>query len=115
MDVPGNAGGPHWDIVSLIPGWTSQTCSLAGGIQLGPRTSLANQEGKKREFKHPSLPFFKQMPEGGKVWLPLFFLPHAQSTYSQGNSSISQRQVTFPQQRSFAKESQGVCSPGTVL
>lgn len=62
MELLGNAGGPQWDTVSLILGCATQTYSLAGAIQLGPRTSLANQEKNKREFKHTSLPFFKQMP-----------------------------------------------------
>lgn len=53
-----NAG----DRVSLILGRTTQTCGLAGAIQLGCRTNLANEEKKKREFNHTSLPFFKQMP-----------------------------------------------------
>lgn len=97
----------------LIPGCTTQAYNLAGAIQLEPRTSLVGPEKKKREFKHTSLPFFKQIPESGKV--PLSFLPHSQSTYSQGNSSISQRQVMFTQQRSFAEESQVVCSTDTVL
>lgn len=41
--------------------------SLASVIHLGPRTSLADPEKKKREFKHTSLSFFKQTSEGGKV------------------------------------------------
>jgi len=58
MEVLGDAGGPHWDIVSLIPGCATQTYGLSGAIQLGPRTSPANHKKKKREFKHTSLPFF---------------------------------------------------------
>lgn len=88
MEVLGSAGGPHWGTVPLVPGCTIQAYNLAGVIQLGPRMSLADPEKNKREFKHTSLSFLKQIPEGGKVYLPLSFLPRAQSTYSQGNSSI---------------------------